>query len=915
MLKRIVYGMMLTLLLMGILLVSVLPLVSSVQQIDNPCYFATYSGESTLVSGLISENTTWTLAGSPYIVVGNIMVEPGVFLKTEPGIVVKFTSGTNLLIDGDLIAQGNSTHKITFTSNATTPAPGDWEGILIRSSGHCNMANSVIEYANIGIHFESYEGERERIFDYSQVTSNIIGIKVSGGWWNVFSNGLIVEENVDCGIYVNGFIVIKNSFISHNNIGINVYGGPYGGMSAYLGLTNSTISYNVLDGVHGTPYHMISIQDSDIVSNGGKGIQSHGYWLTCSNSRISNNSNGGIDSDYYQGLSVTQCGIDNNNGHGIVNTNGPVSILESVISNNSGNGVLANRGEMHFTSVSNYGLYEIENTGSNDINATHNWWGTTNEVVIEERIYDYYDDYSLGRVLHEPYLMAPLESYPVASFLYEPSEPVVNETVTFDASASYDSDGSIASYSWDFGDDTNANETKPITNHAYRAAGTYTITLNVTDNDGLTDISKESISVGKLNSTISISASSTTLIVGENTTINGIITPTREGATVTIWYRHLGEYTWGNLTAIVTDENSAYSYAWTPSELGTYELKASWIGDENTFGTESSAITVTRLSPPVPGFTYSPAIPAVGGEITFNASSSYDVDEDIASYLWDFDDGNITSAVSPIIVHAYIFPRTYNVTLTVIDAAGLNSSVSQTVPVKMPVSVSVLTSSSSTFVGFKVNITGTLSDIHGNGLSNETVVLSYTFSGIGTWTPITSDTTDSFGNYFAMWIPPATGYFVLKAEWVGNSTHFGANNTATLSSLVYNNLYIFSVESNSTISELAFDTKNWKLSFSATGPNGTRGYVKVIVAKSLVTDIANIRVYLDGRQFDFSITSLDDSWLLTINYMHSAHQVVMDLDINIIPEFPQPIILLLFAFTTLIITILLKKKARNAEKL
>lgn len=495
-----VSGAMLTLLI-GIFFISALSSAYSVQLTGNPHYYATYSGQSTVVSGLISENTTWTLAGSPYIIVGNVIVDWGVFLKIEPGIVVKFTSGTNLLIDGGLIAQGNSTHKITFTSNVTTPAPGDWAGILIRSSGYCNMADSIIEYATTGIHFESYEEETARIFNYSRVTSNIVGLKVSGGWWNAYSTGLTIEGNLDCGIYVNGFLVINNSLISNNSIGVNVQG------PAYLDLANSTISHNTLDGVHGSPYHMMSIHDSDIVDNGGKGIHGEGYWLRCSNSRISNNSGDGIFSGYYQELSVAQCNITNNDGHGVFSSY-DVILSGSIVSNNSINGVSgenvdvefstimdngnvgvsASGGKLNFNNIHNNGTYELGNTGSNDINATHNWWGTTNGTLIEERIHDYWDDFNLGRVLHEPYLVAPVESYPVSLFIYGPSEPFVNETVTFDASDSYDSDGSIVSYSWDFGDDTNATEAEPITNHAYTNAGMFTVTLNVTDNDGLTNI-------------------------------------------------------------------------------------------------------------------------------------------------------------------------------------------------------------------------------------------------------------------------------------------------------------------------------------------------------------------------------------------------------------------------------------------
>ncbi len=69
---------------------------------------------------------------------------------------------------------------------------------------------------------------------------------------------------------------------------------------------------------------------------------------------------------------------------------------------------------------------------------------------------------------------------PVATFTYSPEDPVVGETVTFNASASYDPDGTIGSYAWDFGDDTSGSGM--TTTHAYDASGTYTVTLIVTDN-------------------------------------------------------------------------------------------------------------------------------------------------------------------------------------------------------------------------------------------------------------------------------------------------------------------------------------------------------------------------------------------------------------------------------------------------
>jgi PKD repeat protein len=88
---------------------------------------------------------------------------------------------------------------------------------------------------------------------------------------------------------------------------------------------------------------------------------------------------------------------------------------------------------------------------------------------------------------------------PTASFTHSPVSPRVGQLVDFDASGSTDNNGSVVSYEWDFENDGPPIDATGVTaTHTYTASGTHTILLRVTDNDGLTDETTRSISIGGL---------------------------------------------------------------------------------------------------------------------------------------------------------------------------------------------------------------------------------------------------------------------------------------------------------------------------------------------------------------------------------------------------------------------------------
>ena len=185
------------------------------------------------------------------------------------------------------------------------------------------------------------------------------------------------------------------------------------------------------------------------------------------------------------------------------------------------------------------------------------------------------------------------------------------------------------------------------------------------------------------------------------------------------------------------------------------------------------------------------------------------------------------------------------------------------------------TSSSTSYTGFRVDLGGRLYFANGSGLQGAEVILEYRIKGGGVWEPITIVDTDVNGSYLAQWMPTASGSYVVRAKTVFGEVVI--SKSVDLVVLPFYESYVFTVVSNSTVSALAFNSTSMVLSFTVSGPDGTLGYVNVTIARSLIENITGLRVYLDGSELNYSVYLADDSWLLHFTYRHSTHRVVIDL--------------------------------------
>ena len=248
--------------------------------------------------------------------------------------------------------------------------------------------------------------------------------------------------------------------------------------------------------------------------------------------------------------------------------------------------------------------------------------------------------------------------------------------VAFKGSGSSDADGTIASYAWTFGDGSTGSGATP--SHTYSAAGSYPVTLKVTDNQGATAQAQTVITVlappNKAPSAVlssSIQTGTAPLVVG----FNGSGSSDADGT--------IASYLWtfddGSTVSGVT---ALHSYG----VAGQYQVTLKVT--DNQGATAQAQTTITVQAPPVTNqapsavlraSTKSGTAPLVVG---FKSRGSSDPDGTIVSFFWEFGDGYTTSGSTTS--HTYGVVGQYTVTLTVTDNQGATAQATTLISVTSP---------------------------------------------------------------------------------------------------------------------------------------------------------------------------------------------------------------------------------------
>lgn len=257
---------------------------------------------------------------------------------------------------------------------------------------------------------------------------------------------------------------------------------------------------------------------------------------------------------------------------------------------------------------------------------------------------------------------------PVARFDFSSVGDIEPSLVSFSALLSSDPDGSIVSYEWDFGDQSFA--TGAVVEHIFQAAGSYSVTLKVTDNRGAQNSTTKVIvirpdTIGPVLSQINpppdseIEANSLVLTGESNEALARVLVQVN------------------TLPAVeATINQTHFSASLLFSSHGAKNIKITAFDLKNNQSVTNISYSVTFNNPPLAKINIlSQSSGVAPSMLWFDASTSTDPDGDQLTYLWDFGDNETSLELKP--THLFKVAGTQSVTLTVRDGFGGESSITK----------------------------------------------------------------------------------------------------------------------------------------------------------------------------------------------------------------------------------------------
>lgn len=247
-----------------------------------------------------------------------------------------------------------------------------------------------------------------------------------------------------------------------------------------------------------------------------------------------------------------------------------------------------------------------------------------------------------------------------------------NQTILFSGGGSIDLDGSISSYSWNFGNGQTASGVSAV--YAYTVVGVYTVTLTVTDNCGAARSDSLVATITAPDPCSGNSPPTAEAGANQNGDVDQVLLFSAAGSTDADGNLTISSYWWnfGDGQATGWQPNSSVTHSYSQGGPFTVTL---WVRDNCGASSTADTALVTINQPDPCAGNVPPVANAIGSDLgqvgqamNFSSTGSSDSDGTIVQYHWNFGDG--ATALGPDQSHVYQGDGNYIVTLTVTDNCG-----------------------------------------------------------------------------------------------------------------------------------------------------------------------------------------------------------------------------------------------------